>query len=168
MYMITELYKDDYQTSYKKYNRNNSWLFVNPLGQRFSKFRGHKNCWMNLLKYRSETLIRDSNHVIQGETPEAASLTSIPDNPNATLSILTNKILNTLQVIIVKDHPPLLTPAVLDYLQFLEQTMIYLSQDFYINSSLSRNDFPILLGPTPTSSSSVNCTSPGEFPASAD
>lgn len=73
--------------------------------------------------------------------------------------------MNTFQVII-QDHPPLLTPVVLDYLQFLKQTVINLSQDFYINSCLSRNDFPILLGPTLTSS--VNITSPGEFPASAD
>lgn len=106
--------------------------------------------------------MRDSKHLIKGKISESACLTSIPGNQTLLLdSILTNKTLNISQVII-QDHPPLLTPVVLDDLQFLKQTVISLSRTFTLTATFPRNAFLILLGPTPTSSS-VNITSPGEF-----
>lgn len=58
-----------------------------------------------------------------GEAQESASLTSIPGNPNTSLrAILTNKTLNAIQSIIIKDDALcLLTPAILDYLRFLNK-----------------------------------------------
>lgn len=86
-----------------------------------------------------------------------------------TLTHYFKKTLNTMQSIILKGHPHFLfTPASLNTFGSQNKLGSISPQDLYLGRSPSWNEFPILFGPTWTSSSSVNIISPGEFPAPVD